>query len=122
VVFIHARLVEGFAVHNVPLAKLSLSTEKCIDWHFVVVEELMDAHVDNEQALRRPPSRCLDKFTQKEPLEDMVCHRCRNADGRVMYMSRYVPDLAGAKRAESRGHPAEGRHPGRIECAAGQLF
>eukprot|EP01034_Spumella_vulgaris_P035020 gene35020-43181_t len=93
---------QGCVVPNNKDVTLKLSDGEClaIDWHFVVlelvdtnavvgIEEHSSVMTENESSSEHkiPLSRCLDKFTEKEPLDDVVCPKCRNADGSVMSKS-----------------------------------
>mmetsp|Transcript_1829 Transcript_1829/g.2892 ORF Transcript_1829/g.2892 Transcript_1829/m.2892 type:complete len:1659 (+) Transcript_1829:173-5149(+) len=62
-----------------------------IDWHFVVYQEVLDlqpADVVTEhpslkdhytyQTRELPLDKCLKKFTEEEPLDDMVCPKCHD--------------------------------------------
>ena len=69
-----------------------------IDWHYIVFQEALDVFpVDfsrlptvshkslathkKQQSLALPLSKCLQKFTEEEALDDMVCPLCKSSDG-----------------------------------------
>jgi hypothetical protein len=78
-----------------------------IDWHYVVYQEILDLqksleviqhpsmkdhqsfqvtshhhHLSSpwssDQSKELPLEKCLQKFTEEEPLDDMVCPKCRD--------------------------------------------
>lgn len=65
-----------------------------IDWHFVVFEDLLDTiaatNITKHESIIRennihndtriPLSKCLDKFTEEEKLEGIVCPKCKSDD------------------------------------------
>lgn len=65
-----------------------------IDWHYAVFEELLDLQLASAPALHEsyehhrqqqhqpvmPLDKCLDKFSEQEKIDDVVCPRCKSND------------------------------------------
>ncbi len=84
---------QGCVLPNSSALSLSLHSGEClaVDWHFVVYEDILDVpaaagiashpSVKSEAATasetKVPLSLCLDKFMEKEPLDGVVCPKCK---------------------------------------------
>lgn len=65
-----------------------------VDWHLMVFEELLDVNAASNVRMHSSMSdsklslaansttlqRCFDKFTEEEPIEDIVCPKCRESN------------------------------------------
>jgi hypothetical protein len=80
--------------HYFALAAVRAGETLSIDWHFAVSEDLLDVSrirprehrsVAEADRARAEGSRvgidaCLDKFTEEEKMEDLVCPQCKDSN------------------------------------------